>query len=37
MEASTPEATCSYLRQIAAIDGNAGPVADLAAAQCPAS
>jgi hypothetical protein len=37
MEASTPEATCSYLRQIAAIDGNAGPVAELAAAQCPAS
>ncbi len=34
--ASTPQATCDYLRRIAAIDGGAGPVAELVQTQCPA-
>lgn len=32
--ASTPQATCDYLRQIAAIDGNSGPIAELVQTQC---
>ncbi|MBC7767624.1 MAG: metallophosphoesterase [Phycisphaerales bacterium] len=32
--ASTPEATCAYLAQIAAIDNNAGPVAQLSQQRC---
>ncbi len=31
---SAPGATCDYLRQIAALDNNAGPVAELVGAQC---
>jgi hypothetical protein len=34
IEAATPAATCAYLGRIAAIDGNAGPVAALATRQC---
>jgi hypothetical protein len=30
VDAATPAATCAYLERIAAIDGNAGPVARLA-------
>lgn len=33
--ASTPAETCAYLRQVAALDNNAGPVAQLAQNQCP--
>ncbi|MGD9965673.1 MAG: metallophosphoesterase [Hyphomonadaceae bacterium] len=32
--ASTPQATCDYLRRIAALDNGAGPVAELTASQC---
>ncbi|MGD9980032.1 MAG: metallophosphoesterase [Hyphomonadaceae bacterium] len=35
--ASTPEATCDYLRRIAALDNGAGPVAELTANQCAAA
>lgn len=35
--ASTPEETCAYLRQIAALDGGAGPVAQLEQTQCAAA
>lgn len=35
--ASTPQATCAYLRRIADIDGGTGPVADLAQSQCGAT
>jgi len=34
LEASTPEQTCAYLRQIAEIDGNTGPIATLTQNQC---
>ncbi|MGQ0531884.1 MAG: metallophosphoesterase [Caulobacteraceae bacterium] len=34
--ASTPQATCAYLRQIADLDNGAGPVAQLSATQCAA-
>lgn len=36
IEASTPEAACAYLARIAALDGNAGPVATRQAQQCAA-
>ena len=36
VNASTPQATCAYLRQIAALDNGAGPVAELTATQCAA-
>lgn len=35
--ASTPEATCAYLRQIAALDNGSGPVAELVQTQCTAT
>lgn len=35
--ASTPQATCDYLRRIAAIDGGVGPVAELVQTQCAVS
>ncbi|MBL8547412.1 MAG: metallophosphoesterase [Hyphomonadaceae bacterium] len=35
--AATPQATCDYLRRIAAIDGDAGPVAELTRTQCAAN
>lgn len=35
--ASTPRETCAYLRQIAALDNNAGPVAQLEQTQCAAN
>lgn len=35
--ASTPQETCAYLRQIAALDNNAGPVAQLEQTQCAAT
>ncbi|MBX3428709.1 MAG: metallophosphoesterase [Hyphomonadaceae bacterium] len=34
VNASTPEATCAYLRQIAALDNGSGPVAELVGTQC---
>ncbi|HYD86860.1 MAG TPA: metallophosphoesterase [Vitreimonas sp.] len=34
IEAGTPQATCAYLARIAALDSNAGPVAQLTAQQC---
>jgi hypothetical protein len=36
VNASSPEATCAYLRRIAEIDSGAGPVAQLSATQCAA-
>lgn len=36
VNASTPEATCAYLRQITALDNGTGPVAELTATQCAA-
>lgn len=36
VNASTPEATCAYLRQVSALDNGAGPVAELTATQCAA-
>lgn len=35
--ASTPQETCAYLRQIVALDGGAGPVAQLEQTQCAAT
>jgi hypothetical protein len=36
VNASTPEATCAYLRRIAELDNGSGPVAQLTATQCAA-
>jgi len=35
--ASTPQETCAYLRQIVALDGGTGPVAELEQTQCAAT
>jgi hypothetical protein len=37
VNASTPQATCAYLRQIVALDNGAGPVATLEQTQCAAT
>ncbi|MEZ5961376.1 MAG: metallophosphoesterase [Hyphomonadaceae bacterium] len=37
LTASTPQETCAYLRQIVALDGGTGPVAELEQTQCAAT